>query len=63
MAGEEGIDGMQTVDDALGVIESLDANAEPHLLGEAETLANRGRHSATGFWSFMPEGGHSIEIG
>ena len=42
MAGKEGVDGAQAVENALGVVEALDADAEPYLLGEAVATANRG---------------------
>ncbi len=42
MAGEEGVDGTQAVDDAFGVIEALDADPQPYLLGEAMAPANGG---------------------
>ena len=41
VAGQERFDSAQPIEDALGVVEALDADREPHVVAKPETPANR----------------------
>ena len=60
---EQALDRGEALEDALRVVEAVDADADAHVRRRPRRSRTRLRHSGTGGCTASASGGHSIEIG